>query len=1126
MASYPSIREFEQDSSKLLKRKEFYYLRNDSKVDFRFKADIYGILKDMGLILQPYQLFSSSFINPTTDYDRILLEYQTGTGKTITAAVIAQNFIKVYEHIYNQQIQNVGTSKVELDKSTPTVFVFGFSGTKTAFQRDLLNYTEFGFVTQSELEQLNELKSKSRENPADAKWYQDFKMKLRKRITSKDKGGFYKFYGYKEFVNRLFKSDEVDLVDVAQAAAKSGKNVKEMVDEYIQQGKVQINEQLLDRFKNSLVICDEVHNIYNMQKLNNYGFAIQYVLDHHPSARAVLLSATPINNSSTEIVDLLNLLGIKVDKKELFAGSKLLPGALEKIGKLSVGKVSFVQSINPKEFPTREFVGEPMKYNGKDIPYLRFTPVKISSLHEKTLIKFAQKGNETYEDSPQGWAIPPDGHTIYDGVFPNPTNNEVGLFRSKETKSVLTTAEQGQKDKAMIKMTQKTPSNIIGDFLKRENIGKYFAKYKTFLDDLLNMIKNQLKGYKGNEPETRGEKYMIYHNKVGMSGVLLIQEMLKINNFIDEYSTPVDNTICGLCGGSMKSHDKYIKEHNLPKHQYTPARFCIVHARGIDKTTMEKTIDNFNTPDNKFGINYKLIIGSKVLEESRELKDVRKVFIMALPVNVSALIQVLGRSIRQGSHINLPPEMRKVEILFYISIMDKANSPELTRYYEKLTEYVEIQKIIRELRKNSVDINLYPDITMTENTSDNLFNLQFQPARTLKTYNPTELNMTTFSAYKHYEYEIKLIILYIKKLFLIHPVWKYDDLFRTIKEPPFPTKVNPALFSEESFVVALNKLVQKGIEKEGMTSILYDPHEQYIKKDGINYKIDQIADYYILFPFRSGKMVQDIDSYNRPLIQKSQVNINLTAWSNKFKDVHAFNLSKNDFTNKLKNNTVENIYLEYDSAFYVLLLKDLIVNLICKETISESYSKVLEFFDKFTAIIYVDDVMRYRGVLKNFAGKLFKFSNGQYSTKLNKDYPIGFLQKESIILYDAPRWIEVSKASMNIRTHFIENDTIIGYIDNIGGGMKFKLRKPLKFSTTITDIRKIEKGMVCYTKDKNDLVKLMKELKIAPGNKDKIRQMCDKIMTKMLELESRERLKDGKIKYVYMPYDSPPKIGS
>ena len=55
----------------------------------------------------------------------------------------------------------------------------------------------------------------------------------------------------------------------------------------IKNKKILLNHSLLEQFKNSLLICDEIHNVYNSLEKNNWGIALQFILNHHPSIRAV-----------------------------------------------------------------------------------------------------------------------------------------------------------------------------------------------------------------------------------------------------------------------------------------------------------------------------------------------------------------------------------------------------------------------------------------------------------------------------------------------------------------------------------------------------------------------------------------------------------------------------------------------------------------------------------------------------------------------------------------------------------------------------------------------------------------------------------------------------------------------
>ena len=324
------------------------------------------------------------------------------SGKTLGAISIAQDFIKVYRRMYQSmsiKLQGGKRNYAEIDRSTPTIFVLGFGGTQAAFKRELLRHPELGFISLSEKEELlKRQKIADAGLPDDVRSLKEYYNHLKKRITNKTKDGFYKFFGYQEFVNRLFLSDEIKLTDLEAIAIqklRAGENItlEDIVHEYIENGKIQVNYQLLEQFKDSLLICDEIHNTYNMNMKNNYGVAIQFVLDSIPSLRAVFMSATPVNNSPTEIVEVLNYLiktDKKITKKEFFINNRTLhPGKLEQIGEMSKGRVSFLQDINIKYFPKRIFMGEvdklPREVDGAiEIPYLKFYKCPMSILHQNT----------------------------------------------------------------------------------------------------------------------------------------------------------------------------------------------------------------------------------------------------------------------------------------------------------------------------------------------------------------------------------------------------------------------------------------------------------------------------------------------------------------------------------------------------------------------------------------------------------------------------------------------------------------------------------------------------------------------------------------------------------------------
>ena len=510
----------DQDDAKLIddiyKRKEFYWTKqwdikkdnNYSDIIPRFVLDDL-IDKSLNLKLSSYQLFVKNFMNINTPYKKLLLKWMTGTGKTIGSLSIAMNFINQYRMENEIGISEIGS-----------VVIISFS--KPIYQRELLKYPEFGFISKAEksfMEKLERIASTGSE--FDRLRYKDFRTKIKKRFSNRSKNGFFKFYGYKEFVNALLVTD-VNINDLSE----------DKIRQYINEGKINYDPDVVKLFKNSLMICDEIHNVYNSQEKNNWGIAIQAILDIESSCRAVFVTATPLNNSPTEIVDLLNMLAPtkkRLTRSDFFdSGNTLKPGALEKIGKLSRGRVSFLQDVNPKYYPSISIEGEKLEH----IPYLSFIRCPMSEYHY-----------HTYKSDYTG-VLAPDGQYILDFVIEDPENPDIGIYKTDEIKTALTTANQTWKDKYGINFIK---GKITGDFMERDRLIKYSTKYVAMLDEIMKIIKSG------------GGKIFIYHNYVHMSGVMFIEQVLLRNGIIDEFSASSDNTICMRCGLIKKLHKNTVK---------------------------------------------------------------------------------------------------------------------------------------------------------------------------------------------------------------------------------------------------------------------------------------------------------------------------------------------------------------------------------------------------------------------------------------------------------------------------------------------------------------------------------------------------------------------------------------
>lgn len=515
----------------LLSRKEFYWtkrwehVRNDKYADIipKFLLED-AINKSSNLTLHSYQLFIRNYINPHTPYKRLLMKWETGTGKTIGALSVAMNFIDYYRNEKDIGHVEIGS-----------VFIIGFAD--RVFKSELLRFPEFGFLSREERNKLDKLKRlASSGNQADISKYYDTITKIKKRFSNRKNNGFFKFYGYRAFVNRIFKvSKDINLNDMSE----------EDIRRALLEGKITYDEELLKQFKNSLIICDEIHTVYNSAEKNNWGIAIQAVLDHEPSCRALFMSATPLNNNATEIIDLLNLLLPKEQrqfKTDYFdSNGKLKTGAIEKIAEYTRGRVSFLRDVNPKYYPSLSTEGESIK----SIPYLKFTRCPMSQFHYNT-----------YKQVYHG-ALSQDSQYLMDFAIENPEAEEkspilneegidirkLAIYQTGQIKKLLPDASQRWKDKYGLDYIDE---RIVGEALKYENLKKYSSKYVKLLDEIFDVIKK------------KQGKIFIYHNIVHISGVLFIEQVLLKNGFLDEFSAPTDHTICMHCGKTRKEHSKNV----------------------------------------------------------------------------------------------------------------------------------------------------------------------------------------------------------------------------------------------------------------------------------------------------------------------------------------------------------------------------------------------------------------------------------------------------------------------------------------------------------------------------------------------------------------------------------------
>lgn len=1226
----------------LILRKEFLQFKG-TEDNFRARPDEFA---GHYLKLHSYQLTAQAFLSPDTHNKSLHLLHMAGSGKTLSAIAIAKTYLDLFQHLYNAALSKLSVKKVnyrvlqDIDRATPSIFILGFGGPKAAFIRDLMRYPEFGFITIAEKIELAKLaKQAAVGSEADITAWKDFYSMIKRRITNKSRGGFFKFYGYDEFVNRLFTAPAHLLMelekkvllahrawnlmdDAARASATPPPTLDQLIIESIDRGDIIINTDFLASLENALMICDEVHNTYNMVSKNNRGVAIQYVCEKVPSLRLVTMSATPFNNSPTEVIELLNyhLAAWKTpeqplqlfSKRDFFTGQQLNPGAIDRITKAWEGKVSFIQDIDLRYFPEKRFAGETILLpasigshpTGSEIPYLKFTPCPMSELHQRTLTTyFKTKNAETPDDlSEEDVAladvsfreIPMSGYAIFDMVFPSP--GELGVFKSEEIKSTIINAPAEWQSRVgihAVKGTSRGDSFLYkGTFLLRENIGKYSAKASQLLNILFDTI-----SMSGGDPE-KTQKIMIYHDRVATSGVLFYQELLLANGFLGEYGDPVDASICCVCGMQLRAHS------DNTAHKFIPARFIIAHSL-VDKRIMEESMIKYNAPDNYLGHAYLIILGSRIVRESYEFKDTRVQIIMSMPTSMASMQQIHGRVVRKDSHANLPPNMRTVTIYTLLTVVnpdyeyvDKI-SPEIYRYVDKLDQYKTIQIIERGMNSVAFDADIHRGIIMPPAVVDKYFpngkdrppvdifgNLYFDPAYKIR---PDAVpDEDSFLMSGKWRTEISTITFFIKKLFLRQPAWKYEDLWAAVRNPPFASESNPRMFSENNFIIALAGLVDVGsapiplhLSKQSATdtafmnnpavivSRLLDQNDKFITRDGVRAKIEHIGDLYVLAPIidpdvnplnvihkeyvehirdteislmRSARVLSDkpaldVETYLRPIAPRKGVLINVDAFVKESRVGLNFELALTKFV--ANNVTFERFLFDTSIDFQQTLIERLImVGFGAAELKTKQFSEIMSGLLSVSALVTVGEIKKYKDVARLITGKIDEQDDAA---------PIGYMAKKSVRIYNlVDGWIDVNKISLNKQFSYKENDIIVGYLEPRDDIIIFKLRAPVqkikeKISTGMSkrshltevnvagmDTRTIEKGIVCGSKNKMELISIMSALganvEEIKNRGIKIYKLCYSIRHNILSREIKNRKAGTREKWLYFWWDEMPSL--
>lgn len=992
------------------------------------------------------QIFAQNIMNKKRKQIRLILKMGTGTGKTLTSLLVSKPYIDMFANL---------KKKYNID---PRVYIIGFS--EQVFKREFMKFPELGYITPEEKNTLKKLSRKLNDENVLSQYYKLYN-KIRQRITNENKKGLYKFIGYKKLFNDLFRvppSQEV--------------NTSNILSEYLK-GNLNINEEVFESFKYSLIICDEIHLAYNSVEANNYGLSLQLISDYYgDKVNMMLLSATIINNNKREIIDIGNLIKdpkIKPFKSEDYFSNNKNIKPLEPIYKEFINKVIFLEE-NTDDYPDLEYmkIEEPkLKISSnklirkeygiqEDKKFLNFTESFLSPLQEATYRKHDLFNPEVNSRNKIVFDIvlPDPDYPAEEILKWNPNHPKhkdrkpmIGIYESAEIKAKYQNANPEWLKKLKIKFRMKDDYYILsGEFFKRENIITYSGKYAKMID----CIHNELK-------QNPLQKILIYHPQVRDSGIIMITEILTQNGFIDYGSNPKYDTLSSLNYITLSESMKQ------KRGDYKPATFFTLDF-DVTANEQQRMIDTYNKEENKFGEEVKIFVGSQKIKQSIDFKSVQIEIIARIPQNIPEFIQIKGRVVRNGSASFLPNDMKKVKLYTLLSVSNTGITPELKKYIKKIKDFKDFQNIEKNINIQAMNNSIYGKKKFTQ--FDPLGSLDFNIKLSDK-----KIDESDYFYSDNYKNIYLTIFIFIKRLFIANPVWKLEELWNSlVNNPGINIYLDSSAIFRNLFLYIMDDIIYK---PEGniinIKPDIFDVNNIYINKyhvsgrtyNSIRKGIIKVGDYFVLVPIN----------------EKGLIDKNPNSFLRKETNIMYSNYLISDAEQIEYSDRLNKYLIEYEE----------------NPTEINKYRFLLTF-----------DNNEHIEIIKKHIEKKYILPKDIYQIYIDLDIAGSnwYKDKDKLNKYEG-EWNIYNKES----TNKTDNKIIIGIVSN----KTFKIKEYEEGKSV--DTRKNKKGIVCSTTKKSKLLSIANKLGVEESKK--VSTVCEQIYISLIKLEIKEIRNKGPLKYMY-----------
>jgi len=738
---YPDLND-KEFAYKIASKKEFADTKYDGSLEpIKQKADE---MCESDFELMPHQVFIKNFLSYQTPYNSLLLYHGLGSGKTCSAIGVAEESraymkqtgeIKPILVIASPNVQD--NFRIQLFNENKLKEEGGLWNLNVCIGNTLLNEINptsiIGFKRDRVIAQINTIIRRS-----------------------------YEFMGYNEFANYISRK-----ISVPDDSGHSEQTKKQMTLKNIRK-----------YFNNRLIIIDEIHNLTladNKQKATSQY--LHMIAKHSENMRLLLLSATPMYNSPTEIVWLVNLMNLN-DKRGIISSTDIFTkdGNFKKLSQEEriqhpekedgreilkrklTGYVSYVRGENPYTFPYRvypktfyperslqsnNYPEKQMNQRDIDDP-LFYIPVYLNEIGEyqekayQLMISSFKNNMDNFENM-EGF-----GYTILLGplasliiVYPNEElDRMMRQYRSGElTEGELKTEVNSRKISEFIgekglnsivtytqeDSTRENPIPLRHSFNYRPEILKKYGR--IFNPDFIHKYSAKIAEICDCIRKSKGI-VMIYSQFIDGAAVpmALALEEMGLTRFSTGYHKSLFKKPPTEIVDAITMLPRTTHLQDMDNGVFRPAKYMMITGHKEFSPDNYADVNYLTNTENINGEKVKVVIISKAAAEGLDFKYIRQIHVLEPWYNMNRIEQIIGRGVRNGSHCKLPFEERNVEIYLHGSLTstgEEAADLYIYRHAEK--KALKIGKVTRLLKEVAVDCIL--NISQTDLTEEKLFSL-------------------------------------------------------------------------------------------------------------------------------------------------------------------------------------------------------------------------------------------------------------------------------------------------------------------------------------------------------------------------------------------------------------------